>query len=167
MGLIQFNETLVRTEDNEIHYRMRRAGYRLLMDPRVKVSLYARNSFPSMLRQKHQNGYWIGRTSLVCPRCLSPWHFAPALFLAAAVVSVILAICGIWQAAALLLAAYGGVVLLSTMQSIVADGFFSCLQFLLPFLFLSLHLVYGAGTFRGMFDVLRSEGKGINKGECS
>jgi len=158
-----FNETLVRTEDNEIHYRMRRAGYRLLMDPRVKVSLYARNSFPSMLRQKHQNGYWIGRTSLVCPRCLSPWHFAPVVFVVAVIVSAMLAICGVWQAAALLWVAYGGVVFLSTMRCIISDGFFSFLQLLLPVLFLSLHSVYGVGTLHGILDALRSGGKKENQ----
>ena len=31
----QYNETLARTEDNEMHYRMRKAGYRFYYDPEI------------------------------------------------------------------------------------------------------------------------------------
>lgn len=69
-----FNEELVRTEDNEIHYRMRKAGYKLCFDPDIISYQYTRSSLKAMLKQKYANGYWIGKTSKVCPKCLSIYH---------------------------------------------------------------------------------------------
>ena len=62
-----FNEMLLRTEDNEMHYRIRKAGYRLCYDPEIVSYQYARSSLKRMLKQKYGNGYWIGLTLGVCP----------------------------------------------------------------------------------------------------
>ena len=83
-----FNEDLVRTEDNEIHYRMRKAGFKLCFDPDIISYQYTRNSLKGMLKQKYANGFWIGKTSKVCPKCLSIYHFVPFAFVSAILVSV-------------------------------------------------------------------------------
>ena len=82
-----FNEELVRTEDNEIHYRMRKAGYKLCFDPDIISYQYTRSSLKAMLKQKYANGYWIGKTSKVCPKCLSIYHFVPFAFVSAIIAS--------------------------------------------------------------------------------
>ena len=66
-----YNESLARTEDNEIHYRMRKAGFKLRFCPDIISYQHTRSSLPKMLKQKYANGYWIGKTSKVCPGCLS------------------------------------------------------------------------------------------------
>ena len=63
-----FNEQLLRTEDNEFHYRIREAGYKLCYDPSFGSYQYARSDFKRMVKQKYGNGYWIGLTLKVCPR---------------------------------------------------------------------------------------------------
>ena len=50
-----FNEKLIRTEDNELHYRIREAGYRICYDPEIKSYYQTRNTLRGMLRQKYQN----------------------------------------------------------------------------------------------------------------
>ena len=62
-----YNEALARTEDNEIHYRMRKAGFKLRFCPDIISYQHTRSSLPKMLKQKYANGYWIGKTSKVCP----------------------------------------------------------------------------------------------------
>ena len=40
-----------------------------------------------MMKQKYANGYWIGLTSGVCPKCLSLYHFVPFAFVSAIIAS--------------------------------------------------------------------------------
>lgn len=75
-----FNENLGRTEDNEMSYRIRKAGYRILYDPDIISWQFGRDTLRAMLKQKYGNGYWIGLTSGICPECLSLYYFIPFAF---------------------------------------------------------------------------------------
>ena len=63
-----YNENLWRTEDNEMNYRIRAAGYRLCYEPEIISYQHTRNGLGKMLKQKYKNGYWIGLTVGVCPQ---------------------------------------------------------------------------------------------------
>lgn len=144
-----FNEFLGRTEDNELHYRMRKRGYNFACIPSISSNQYIRESFKSMLRQKFQNGYWIGLTTFVCPQCLSVLHYAPFGFLFCLLWFLILAIGGHAVFLELLLMVYllfDGVI---TVSSFKMDGFFPK-KLLLLLMFPALHLSYGAGTLCGL-----------------
>lgn len=78
-----FNENLARTEDNEMNYRIRKKGYKICFDPNIKSYQYTRNDLLKMLEQKFLNGYWIGLTLGVCPKCISIYHLIPFLFVLA------------------------------------------------------------------------------------
>lgn len=140
-----FNESLVRTEDNEIHYRMRQAGYRFCFDPEIISYQHTRNSLKKMLKQKYANGYWIGITSKVCPQCLSIFHFVPFAFVVAIIISAILLGMGIKFAAVALWGAYWLVAILMSVVAIVKEKF-SISLLMLPVLFFLLHISYGVGT---------------------
>ena len=47
-----FNEQLGRTEDNEINYRIREAGYKICYSPDIVSYQHTRNSLKAMLKQK-------------------------------------------------------------------------------------------------------------------
>ena len=144
-----FNEELGRTEDNEMHYRIRQAGYRLCYDPQIISYQHVRSSLSNMLRQKYANGRWIGLTSGVCPGCLSLYHFVPLAFIFGILLTSILALVGIWQLAALMWGLYGLLALVMTV-SCVWDKNWNLSSLLLPILFLLLHVSYGAGTVVGL-----------------
>ncbi len=55
-----FNENLGRTEDNEFHYRIRKAGYKMCCCPDIVSYQHARNNLKYMVHQKYSNGRWIG-----------------------------------------------------------------------------------------------------------
>ena len=59
-----FNENLGRTEDNEMHYRIRKAGYKICFNPDIISYQNIRNSWCGMLKQKYGNGHWIDAWSL-------------------------------------------------------------------------------------------------------
>lgn len=90
-----FNENLGRTEDNEIHYRMRCSGFKIACCPDIVSYQNVRATFRKMLGQKYANGFWIGLTLGVCPQCLSCFHFAPFLLVCALLVFGVLSCFGI------------------------------------------------------------------------
>lgn len=153
-----YNESLVRTEDNEIHYRMRKAGYKFCFEPAIVSYHHARNSLKHMIKQKFLNGYWIGITLGVCPRCFSWYHFAPFCFVVAIAITTIMTWCGIILPACLLWGLYGGGAVLMTTLSVSKEQF-SPWYLLLPVLFLLLHLSYGLGTIIGVVRMLCTLGK--------
>lgn len=144
-----FNEKLLRTEDNEMHYRIRQAGYKLYFDPEIISYQYARSSLKKMIKQKYGNGYWIGLTVGVCPGCISVYHFVPFVFILGILFTSLLACFGIWQLAALMWGAYLLFTLLSTAMTVIkGNGNISTVC--MPALFLILHLSYGIGTVVGL-----------------
>lgn len=145
-----FNERLLRTEDNEYHYRIREAGFKLCYDPSIISYQYARSSFAGMVDQKYKNGYWIGRTMKICPGCISYYHLVPAAFVAAIVVTTFLSAVGIWQMAMLMWILYATFAVTNTVISAMQNKFYWA-SFMIPFMFLILHLVYGVGTWKGLF----------------
>lgn len=170
-----FNEDLARTEDNEIHYRMRQAGFKLCFCPDIISYQHTRSSLKKMLRQKYANGYWIGLTSGVCPKCLSLYHFVPFAFVAAILLSAaglfvfgVLGVSGILYRITAVLAGlmwglYGLLAFGMSVLAVVSAGKkrnFSCIA--LPLLFLMLHLSYGIGTVLGLIK-MPSWAKGIKR----
>ena len=144
-----FNETLGRTEDNELHYRMRKRGYRFACCPNISSNQYIRSSFKSMIRQKWSNGLWIGLTCFVSPRCLSVLHFAPFALVAALIITINMAAQGSSRLLGLLLIAY---ILFDAAITISAFSFngFNKYKPLLFLMFPALHISYGIGTLCGI-----------------
>ena len=144
-----FNEELGRTEDNEIHYRIRQAGYKICFSPKIKSYQYARNTLKKMLKQKYSNGFWVALTLKVCPQCLSVFHFVPLVFVVAIIITTILVSCGFTLLAKLMWIAYLLVALLMSIVAVLHTKK-SLYQLLLPFIFFLLHLSYGIGSLVGI-----------------
>ena len=144
-----YDERLARTEDNEIHFRMKKAGYKFLLDPTIKSYHHARNSLSKMMKQKYLNGYWIGLTMGISPKCFSIYHFVPLVFVLALIFSIIFAFVFSGIPLILLLGAYFTFNILNTIFSIISEK--KHLDYLLlPFIFFLLHLSYGWGTLYGL-----------------
>ncbi|MDV4150375.1 glycosyltransferase family 2 protein [Clostridium sp. AL.422] len=144
-----YNEKLFRTEDNEMHYRMREKGYKFYFNPDIVSYHHARNEFSKMCKQKYLNGYWIGLTMGVCPKCFSIYHLVPFAFVIALIIfSLLASIGGVVMPLALLCGAYAIVNLGISLIEIVKNKFL-IEMFALPFILLSLHICYGVGTLVG------------------
>lgn len=147
-----FREDLGRTEDNELHYRIRQHGYRLCMSPDIISYQYIRPTLRKMCKQKAGNGYWIGLTSGVCPGCLSLYHFVPCAFVLGIVLTTLLAFFHLPFLAVLMWGAYALLAVAMTVLAVICQRSekFSFFWLLLPFLFLMLHVSYGVGTWAGL-----------------
>lgn len=147
-----FNENLGRTEDNEMHYRIRKAGYKICFNPDIISYQNIRNSWLGMLRQKYGNGHWIGLTLGICPRCFSIHHFVPLLFILALIITGFLALIGYKCLFFLLCVLYVAIDLLMSLFAIRKQRKY-IYYFLLPTIFLSLHIAYGVGTLFGIIEM--------------
>lgn len=145
-----FNEELIRTEDNEYHYRICNAGYKICYDPEIHSYYQTRNSLKGMLRQKFSNGLWIGRTLFICPGCISIFHLVPLAFVIAILVTAIAGVLGLVWPAATLWAAYGVANLGMTVMAILSVKKKDFMLIGLPLTFLGLHVSYGVGTLTGI-----------------
>ncbi len=147
-----FNEDLARTEDNEIHYRMQKAGFKLCFNPEIISYQHTRNSLKGMVKQKYGNGKWIGLTLSVAPKCLSYYHYVPFLFVVGLIGCSALAVFGFPLLLEILLLLYSmfdfvNTVSCFTMRDIRPQFF------LLPLLFPLMHIAYGIGTIVGLVQI--------------
>lgn len=97
-----YDEELVRNQDDEYNYRLRKLGARLLLAAEVRARYYSRSTFRSLWRQYFQYGYWKVRVMQKHPRQMRPRQFVPAVFVAALFASLLAApwtVLGGWMAA--------------------------------------------------------------------
>lgn len=145
-----FDEELVRDQDDELNYRLRKQGGRILLSPAVRSVYHGRCSLRSLWRQYFQYGTWKVRVLQKHPRQMRPRQFAPPLFAALLVglsasspFSLVAR-----RALATLLAAYGaGAIGASALSARRGRWRFFPI---LPPVFAILHLSYGLGFLTGL-----------------
>jgi succinoglycan biosynthesis protein ExoA len=72
-----FDEELVRNQDDELNYRLRKAGGRVFFTPQMRSRYQNRQSLKALARQFFQYGWWKVRVLQKHPAQMSPRHFAP------------------------------------------------------------------------------------------
>lgn len=78
-----FDEELVRNQDDEFNYRLRKLGGRVIFTPRMRSWYQNRQSLTRLARQFYQYGEWKVRVLQKHPRQMSWRHFVPPAFVAA------------------------------------------------------------------------------------
>ena len=141
------DERLLRTEDNEFHYRVRKAGYDIIFDPEIESYQYIRPTFTKMIQQKFANGYWIGLTSHICRDCLSLFHFGPGVFVATLLILMMFTPISFIP----LLTVFGLYILAVLGLSIfeISKQKYNHTLLLIPFIMIAVHFAYGIGTIKG------------------
>lgn len=144
----RYNELLPRSEDNDMTYRIRQAGFKLCYCPDIVFYQHTRSTLPKMLKQKYLNGYWIGKTMGVSPKCFSVFHFVPFVFVLGIIFTSVLAFCGYPLLSCLMWGAYLLLVLgISIIETVKKPRLTNVL---LPVIFFLLHFFYGIGTLLGL-----------------
>jgi hypothetical protein len=75
-----FDEELVRNQDDEFSYRIRKAGGRIVVSPRMRSSYQNRTSWRALARQFYHSGLWKVRVLQKHPAQMSVRHFVPPGF---------------------------------------------------------------------------------------
>ncbi|MGB7201871.1 MAG: glycosyltransferase family 2 protein [Pyrinomonadaceae bacterium] len=144
-----FNEELIRNQDDEYNFRIRKLGGRILLSPRIRSRYYSRATFKRLWRQYYEYGYWKIRVMQLHPRQMSARQFIPAIFVFSLILSAILALFSTLGRAAfvLVIAAY----LIANLSAAVVTA--RAKLKLIPSLSLSfaiLHFSYGWGFIVGL-----------------
>lgn len=147
----RYNELLRRTEDNDMHYRMRKAGYKFCLCDNIVSYHHVRSSLKTMLKQKFGNGYWIGITLSVQPKCFSVYNFVPLVFVLA-LIACLAFVCISPVPLIMLLGLYFTAAILYGIKSLTYK---SNKHFPIPLfpIFFLMHLAYGIGTIAGILSI--------------
>ncbi len=73
-----YDEAMVRNQDDELSFRLRERGGKIIQDGRIKVQYYPRNSFWHLFKQFMQYGYWKVNVIKKHPQQASLRHLLPA-----------------------------------------------------------------------------------------
>ena len=146
IGLL--DEKVGRVEDNELHYRIRKNGYKIRYSNDILSYQYTRPTLKRMLKQKYSNGYWIGKVSHIYPKAFSIFHFVPLAF----VLAIIFSLCMIPITSifiVLLSSVYFLFTILITIMTIINNKF-NVTILLMPIILFLIHVYYGVGTLVGL-----------------
>ena len=144
-----FDETLERNQDNNMHNRIRKAGYKFYFNPEIKSNYYVRNSLKKMLRQGFLNGKWNIIVFRQDKKSLSIRHIIPLMFVLSIIGLLILSFVN----------AIFTYILLAEMSLYAILGLVFAIQktknpleiVKMLIYFLLLHLSYGTGSLVSIF----------------
>jgi glycosyltransferase involved in cell wall biosynthesis len=150
-----FDEDLVRNQDDEFNFRLRKAGYVVWLSPLIRVKYHVRTSLVRMARQFSQYGFWkvyVNRKhhAVTTVRQLAPPAFVVALLAGAAFSLLSFHMLAAWLA---LIAVYiltaSIFALTKTRHPVKVAKLVGC--------FFVLHFSYGIGYIQGLwrFVILR------------
>lgn len=150
-----YDERLVRNQDNEMNYRIRKNGGRILLCSDIRFSYYCRDTIKGLSDMARKNGMWNIITMKLCPGAMGVRHFIPLLFvLSLPGLSLFGFVSSVfWMLLAAELAAY-----------LLLDIFFSAKQstniqefMTLICLFPTFHVSYGLGSMKGIIKLFSRE----------
>jgi glycosyltransferase involved in cell wall biosynthesis len=144
-----FDERLVRNQDVELFYRIRKNGGKIVVSPDIGIKYYNRATFSGLMNQAFLNGLWNPYTVWLTRGGVYLKHFIPLIFLLSIVT---LGLGGflwqpLWLALCCELLVYVVAAWTTAIRLASRAGTSSILIFLA---FVQLHFAYGAGTLWGV-----------------
>ncbi len=85
-----YDEELMRNQDDEYNYRIRKLGGKILLADDVRSTYFSRTSLKGLWRQYYQYGYYKVRVLQKHPRQMSPRQFVPPAFVLALLLSALI-----------------------------------------------------------------------------
>ena len=152
-----FDEELVRNQDDEYNYRIRKLGRKLLLTPDIRSRYYSRASLGKLWKQYYQYGYWKVRVFQKHPRQMRLRQFIPPLFVASLLLSffVALSIFIPYRVPYLFIKTWYLVPCAYLLTNCISSIFIASKRGwsylpLLPIIFTILHVSYGLGFLVGL-----------------
>ena len=145
-----FNESLGRSEDNELHARLRDQGFRLFFLPEAVAVYHPRTTLAGVASQMFHNGWWVSAT--ITRLRQFPFgirHIAPFGFFVALLLAGILDVSGFLAARVLFVAMLGFYVVASLGAAFYTAP--SSRFWRVAFVFWLMHTSYAGGTLAGFF----------------
>ena len=145
-----FDESLGRSEDNDLHARLRWQGFKLYFNPDAVAHYHPRTTLPGLASQMFHNGWWISAT-IVRKRSF-PFgirHLIPFIFYLTLAILLVLSLSG----RPFVLLSFGVLLGLYLLGSYAAALQASMVKqaWRVALVFWTMHACYAAGTAGGFF----------------
>ena len=146
---------MIRNQDDELNGRIIKNGGKIYLLPDVEIKYFARDKISKVRKMFYQYGLYkpLGNKKLGSPATIR--QFFPLLFVIGLVVGLIL--CLLFP---VLWPLYGAVIVLHLLigafegvKSARKTGKYGCI-FFMPYIFLNMHISYGIGYLRGLYNIL-------------
>jgi glycosyltransferase involved in cell wall biosynthesis len=146
-----FDEELVRNQDDEFNYRLRKLGGRVFLTPRMRSSYQNRQGLRLLARQFYQYGVWKVRVCQKHPRQMSWRHFVPPAFVLALLLTPVLLWLGsaLGVLGALAIAAYALLIGLASVKAARGAEPGRHTRWV-PLVFAIIHVAWGLGFLVGL-----------------
>lgn len=146
-----FDNELTRNQDDEFNFRVRLSGYKIWYVHEAKVTYLVRASLQKAYHQFFQYGYFKVRVSQKHAQPTTLRQLVPAAFLAFLVLNLLFTIVSLWAMLSLIAVIF----IYSILGLALAGKGLSFLERLRVLrVCLVLHLAYGSGFWRGIWDFL-------------
>lgn len=149
-----FDEDLIRNQDDEFNMRLIKNGGKILLVPEIVSYYYARDSISKLWKMYFQYGYF---KPLVCQKvgAILTWRqLVPALFVGSLITSGVLSVFfkSFLIVSLFIIFSY----LIANVSFSLSAAFKKGLKYLftLPIVFATLHISYGVGYLKGIFDFM-------------
>jgi len=146
-----YDEELVRNQDDEYNYRIRKAGGKILLAADVRSTYYSRGSLKKLWRQYFQYGYYKVRVLQKHPKQMRLRQFIPPTFVSTLILGLLISLTFTqgWMA----FTALAGIYMLTNLaaSTLIAIRKGWKLFGLLPITFATIHFSYGLGFIAGLF----------------
>jgi GT2 family glycosyltransferase len=152
-----YDEDLTRNQDDELNYRIRAAGHRILLSPAIVSTYTPRESLPALWRQYHGFGFWKVRVMEAHPGSIGLRHLAPPALVLGLAGSLSLLLLTRRKLFAIPLAVYALFIGAGTLREARQHDRAVAL---LPAVFPTIHIAYGVGFVTGALALLRRRGGG-------
>ena len=142
-------EDLARNQDYELNARIRKSGGKIYLSSKIRIPYYNVPDLARFMRQAYGNGRWMVPSWLGAPESFSWRHGAPLAFVSCLLGGLLLSpFSELFRILLLgMVAIYLLIVLAASLQISWRHGL--VFLFVLPGLFVSYHLCYGAATLIG------------------
>lgn len=147
-----FDESLTRNQDDEMNFRLIKAGHKIYLSPAIKARYFVRASFKKLARQYYQYGYWKVFVNKKHQVVTSVRQLAPPILMLAFTAGFLIS---------LLHPALKLLYVVGASSYVLAALFFAARQSTNPirmvkvaFTFVLLHFSYGSGYLEGIFRFL-------------
>ena len=153
-----YDERLVRNQDYELNYRIRKQGGKIYLADDIRLSYQCRETISGIVKQNFENGRWNVLTYFLSPGSMSSRHFIPLLFVLSLIMMPVLSFLPLFRY--LFIAEIALYLILDfsvTIHFAVKNGmkYIPILLILFPI----FHICYGMGSFAALLQVDFLKGK--------
>jgi succinoglycan biosynthesis protein ExoA len=157
-----FDEELKRNQDDELNYRLRAFGGKILLSKDIKSKYYNRSTPLSLWSQYFQYGFWKVRVLQKNPKQMQIRQFVPPIFVMSLILTLILSLL-LAKGFLLFMFILGSYVIVNMLASIIAT-FQGNIKYLpvFPITYAILQIGYGFGFLFGIIKFYDKWGKKSN-----